>query len=206
MNFLLDSGAHSLYTKYVIKEKHKNNYNFYSTDIFYDFVDRYIKFIIKYKKYINNFVGVDVIFNPEKTLEIQEYIEKKYNIRPMPVIHYGEDLKYIDLYINKGYEYIGVGGLGQEVSKRQYFNWADLLFKKICDKKGIPKIKTHGFAMTSVDLMIRYPWHSVDSSSWLKLSAYGKIFMPKYKKGKYQWLETPAAICISNKSYEIIAI
>ena len=34
-------------------------------------------------------------------------------------------------------------------------------------------MKVHGFGMTNPNLMQRYPWYSVDLSSWLKTGMYG---------------------------------
>ena len=47
------------------------------------------------------------------------------------------------------------------VSTKDLLPWLDRIFSTyICDDKGFPKVKTHGFGLTT-SLMIRYPWYSV---------------------------------------------
>ena len=43
-------------------------------------------------------------------------------------------------------------------------------------KDGKPKVKVHGFGMTTRELLFRYPWASVDSTSWYS-SRYGGCFL-----------------------------
>jgi hypothetical protein len=201
----LDSGAHSLFTKYAMHKK-SDTFSYYDSKEFYIYVDEYAQFIIKNKEAFPVYVNVDVIFNPEKTMEVQKYLEEKWNLRPLPVFHFGEDYKYIEQYMEKGYEYIGIGGLGQKVHKSQYYDWADELFKKhICDKKGYPKVKTHGFAMTNFELLFRYPWYSVDSSSYIKNAVFGILFVPQYdwKKEDFDWLVKPMRVRITNRPMSI---
>jgi uncharacterized protein Usg len=55
--------------------------------------------------------------------------------------------------------------------------WLDRLWGNILtDKKGRPLIKVHGFGLTTASLMTRYPWYSVDSTSWLMAAASGSIY------------------------------
>lgn len=38
--------------------------------------------------------------------------------------------------------------------------------------------KVHGFGLGSPDYVFRYPWYSVDSSSWRKTASIGKAWIP----------------------------
>jgi hypothetical protein len=78
------------------------------------------------------------------------------------------------------YEYFGVSKTGDtgEVMSR-----LDRIFTKLCDKNGHCKWKIHGFGITSPQMMSRYPWYSVDSSSWIKYGAYGMAIL--FTKGKF---------------------
>lgn len=202
ISMFIDSGAHSLYTREIIKMDHTKGYEYYDTDEFYDYVDEYASFVKKNKKYIDVFVNVDVIFNPEKTWEIQTYMEEEHNLRPLPVVHYGSDIKWVFKYMDKGYDYIGIGGLGQEVTSSIYTEWADKLFDAICDTKDrTPMIKTHGFALTAFKLMLRYPWWSVDSTTWLVKSRHGKVCIPAYDQTNKKWRYDipPLDVGVSNR-------
>lgn len=199
--FFLDSGAHSLYTREVIKKEHSKGYDFYETDGFWKYVDSYADFVKRNKIGIDYYANVDVIFNPKLTWKVQKYMENQHGLRPVPVVHYGTDLKWLKKYLNDGHDYIGLGGLGQEVTREQYYNWADRVYDLLCDnKERLPIVKTHGFAMTSYSLLWRYPWWSVDSASWAKSGAFGRIYLPRKKNGKYSFEVSPFSIAVSGQS------
>ena len=184
-NLFLDSGAHGLYNQHVVKNK--NKYDWYSSFAFEEYVDKYVSFVKENKNKISVYPNIDVIFRPELTWKIQLLLEKK-GINPIPVVHYGTDIKWLKRYMARGYDYIALGGLGQTVNVRNYPNWADEIFKEICDQPShLPKIKTHGFAMTSHKLMTRYPWYSVDSKSWISFGAYGFVVIPARTNGKWDY-------------------
>jgi hypothetical protein len=196
--FFLDSGAHSLYTKYVIDRGHRDGYAFYDTDEFWSYVDSYAGFVKKYIGGIDYYANVDVIFNPEKSWEVLKYLENTHKLSPVPVIHYGTSLDWIHKHLGAGYRYIGLGGLGQEATAKAYRKWADAVFDILCPLPNrTPIVRTHGFAMTAYDLMIRYPWWSVDSATWTKVAAFGSIFVPHRRSGKYIFDEQPYMVSIS---------
>jgi hypothetical protein len=133
--------------------------------------------------------NVDVIHNPEKTWEVQQYFEKEHGLFPVPVIHAGTKLHYLDRYLKTGkYDLIGLGG-GRGMGKRKYKQWADSVFIHLCPETNNyePIVKVHGFAVTSPELMRRWPWWSVDSTTWVKLAAYGWIYIPKWSSKKRDW-------------------
>jgi len=200
VSLFLDSGAHSLYTKKVINKYHKEGYSFYDTDEFWKYVDDYADFVKKHIKYLDIYANVDVIFNPELSWKVLKYLEKK-GLKPLPVVHYGSDLKWLKKHIDEGYDYIGIGGIGQEVDVNTYYIWADRVFDKICDtEKRLPIVKTHGFAVTSVKLLFAYPWYSVDSTSWVLTGRFGSVYVPIRREDKYIYNENSLKICVSTQS------
>ena len=59
--------------------------------------------------------------------------------------------------------------------------WLDRIWGKyLTNPDGSAKLKVHGFGLISVPLMARYPWYSVDSSSWVQLGGMGNIFHPRF--------------------------
>lgn len=121
---------------------------------------------------------LDGIGDPLQTYRNQLEMEAR-GVRPLPCFHADEDPRYLDYYVNN-YEYITLGGMvGGSV--KVLSRWLDQMFEKhICDGAGRPKCKVHGFGITSVPLMERYPWHSCDSSSWVQSTAFGMIVTPKF--------------------------
>ena len=206
INVFLDSGAHSLYET-VMKEhtsarKGVVDYSYIETEKFWTYVDSYAEYIKEHKDLIDTYVNVDVIFNAEGSLRVQKYLEEEHKLSPMPVFHPKEDFKYLKHYMDN-YEYIGIGGLGQDMTRKEYFKFGDSVFEML---KG-SNIKTHGFAMTSLILMGRYPWSTVDSTSWVMFSRYGivlvprkRILVPKKRKGEYVFNENPWIVTVSERS------
>ena len=189
IKFALDSGAHSLYNiKFAGKDKDGNiikgqharatsDYDFYKTPAFKAYLEKYVQYLHERKNSLEFYVSLDIIFNPKASWEVQKYLES-CGLNPIPVFHYGEDIKWFKKYADK-YEYVGIGGLGQDITKQKFIRFCDPLFKMICDKQGRPSIKTHGFAMTSIHLVKRYPWFSVDSATHHKASFNGHLLIPK---------------------------
>ena len=152
MNIFLDSGGYSAKTKGV------------NIDI-----DEYINFIKKYEKQIQTYAVLDVIGDFEKTMENQIYMED-CGVNPLPVFHYGGELSNLELLCSK-YDYIALGGLVPYArQKKELKNWLDKCFSVIGTET-----KIHGFGMTGIDILLRYPFYSVDSTSWLGGSMRAEI-------------------------------
>lgn len=197
-NIFLDSGAFSLHVKKIVKEGDKE-YKYYHTKEFWDYVDSYANFVKKYEKYLDVYVSVDVIKHAELTLKVQDYLENTHKLKPMPVLHTGASIKEIEPYL-VNHERIGMGGLGQATNYKVYTEWADRVFKFLHSQSHQTSgWKIHGFAMTSAPLMYRYPWYSVDSSTWMGVAFYGGILIPR---GYNDYTKSPWKISISNRSPE----
>lgn len=199
IELMLDSGAHGLYNKMFrtsTRITEDSDYSYSNTPEFWDYIHSYCQYLKDNQQNFVVAVTMDVIFNPEKTWEILKIMENEYKLKVLPVFHFGEDLKWLHRYIDN-YDYIGVGGLGQEVPKTKFIYYADRIFKEICDKNGFPKVKVHGFAMTSIDCMLRWPWWSVDSTSWLVSERYALLIVPKKKKSEFDYSYPPEMVSVS---------
>jgi hypothetical protein len=143
---------------------------------------------------------LDGIGDPLKTYQNQIYMEQ-HGIRPLPCFHYGEDERYLDYYV-ANYGYITLGGM-VPVSTPQLYHWLDRIFDKhLTDGAGRPKVRVHGFGLTTVDLMERYPWYSVDSSSWVQIAMYGNILHPDY--GTLAMSTVSPALKEANRHYDTL--
>lgn len=121
---------------------------------------------------------LDSIGDAHGTYENQVKMERE-GIRPLPCFHYGDDERYLEHYI-ANYEYITIGGM-VPVRTPQLKLWLDRIWGKyLTDADGRPKLKVHGFGMTDVYLMERYPWYSVDSSTWVQSAFNGGVTVPGY--------------------------
>lgn len=121
---------------------------------------------------------LDGIGDPYKTY-VNQLAMEKLGVRPLPCFHFGEDERYLEFYI-ANYRYITIGGM-VHVSTGPLKVWLDRIWEKYLTKSdGTPKLKVHGFGLTTESLMERYPWFSVDSSSWVQMAANGAILLPGY--------------------------
>jgi hypothetical protein len=182
IDLFLDSGAYSAFTKNVKID-----------------INEYITFIKENEDVIDVYSNLDVISSAEGTWRNQIKMEK-VGLHPLPVYHYGEDISWLQKYLDRGYDYMSLGGM-VPISTADLRPWLDNLFSKyLTDEKGIPFIKIHGFGLTSLSLLFRYPWYSVDSTSWVMTSRMGGIQMPRWKGGEWCYDENSWKISVSNKS------
>lgn len=161
----LDSGAFSAWTKGVEID-----------------LEGYCEYIKRNQDIIENVGGsvlasvLDGIGDPKKTWENQKKMEQ-LGVTPLPCFHFGEPDEYLAYYI-ANYSYITIGGMvGKPAPQLQ--SWLDYIWSKfLTDSNGVPKLKVHGFGLTNIKLMGRYPWYSVDSSSWIQYALNGYIYPP----------------------------
>lgn len=147
----------------------------------------------KYAEYLNQF-DVKVAFNldtsnTDETLHNQEYLEKNTKCYIIPIYHYSEFIvpRYQGLLVDyaKKYHYIGLGGTAEGATGITHNK---LAFFDFCFSTVGIRNKIHGLAVTSFKLMLRYPWFSVDSTSWLSAEAYGKFI--DFKDGRFVGLDS----------------
>lgn len=164
-NIIIDSGAFSAWTKKIIID-----------------IDQYIalcKELFLSRKENMYFVNLDVIpgdFGRKPTKdEIEKSAQKGWNnmehmenngIKCIHVFHQHEDFKWLDKLV-KHQEYIGISP-ANDVTKQQRMVWLDQVFGRIKNT-----VKTHGFGATAQEIIHRYPWFSVDSTSWKAPAVWG---------------------------------
>ena len=164
----LDSGAFSAFTKNAAIS-----------------IDNYISYIVANQDVIEEVDGIklvsvlDSIGNAYKTYQNQKFMEQA-GVAPLPCFHYGEDERYLKYYVDN-YQYITLGGMAL-ASGQKMTVWLDHIWSKyLTNPDGTPKIKVHGFAITTPSIMRRYPWYSVDSSSWVRIGMTGSIILRSQK-------------------------
>lgn len=193
--FFLDSGAYSAWSRGTTID-----------------IDEYIAFIKANIERIEVYASLDVI--PGKpgraatTAERNEAAELSWQnyhymllegLDPLPVYHYGEDERFLTRMLDAGCPYIGIGGLVGVPGPRRVL-WLDRVFDRITDAQGKPIVKTHGFGMTSIPLIFRYPWYSVDSTTWIKMTANGSVLLPAQRDGRFVFDEIPMTVSVSARN------
>lgn len=162
------------------------------------YLDDYIDYILKWNHRLYAYANLDAIGDVDQGWVNQKYMESR-GVRPVPVYHYGEDFKWAESYVNE-YEYIGVGGIARGIPVRSLRNLFDRVFDYI-EKKNLGT-KVHGFGVTGYKFLIRYPFYSVDSTTWLKQAGFGRIMVPKFdlRTKKFNFMCTPYVVSASDVS------
>lgn len=147
LHLFLDSGAFSAWSKKIQID-----------------INDYISYIKE--NFIGKYIVLDIIGDPEQTYWNLQYMKSK-NLYPVPVYHMDDDIKYLEQLINDGYKYICLGGSAnrRRQSREEFF---DMCFE------NHPNIYFHGLGMTDTNLMKKYNWYSVDSTTWLSGRKYNK--------------------------------
>lgn len=205
----LDSGAPTIYNNWAraaksgvmgasLKNRQRDDHSYLESDVFLLYRENYVKYIKEHEHELDVYANLDVINNAEATYANQKWMEEQ-GLHPLPVWHFGTDESYLVRYLEEGYKYLAIGGLIPN-HVRTLIPALDRIWRRILtDKQGMPKIKVHGFALTSAPLVRRYPWFSVDSSSWTKAAAYGKIYIPPLRHLRWDWSGDPILYPISEQ-------
>lgn len=157
----LDSGAFSMFTQGI--------------EISFE---KYAQFIKDNQDIIEVASNLDAIGVGREQENYANHMKLKELGAPIQPVHHARDQSdWLQRYLDEGYDYIFLGGMVPE-NTVYLRNWLDHVWEKyLCNPDGTARVKVHGFGLTVHELMLRYPWYSVDSTSWVLASRYGKIFM-----------------------------
>ena len=73
---------------------------------------------------------------------------------------------YLERYAAE-YPYIALGGM-VKARKELLASWLDWCWLNyLTHEDGRPRVRVHGFGISSYWAATRYPWHSMDSCSWI---------------------------------------
>lgn len=196
--FILDSGAFTVWTQGA------------SIDL-----DEYINFCLKFPD-VSYYVNLDVIPgtpNKKRTLtpdNIQKacfygwqnyhrMIDKLPKDKVIPVYHQNDPVSWLEDYIKAGVSYIGISP-ANDCTTEQKIKWMKSFRSILFDSAGRPVVKTHGFAVTSYELMKYWEWYSVDSASWKLNAAWGGVYLPKTKNNEWIYDRKPFDVAVSPMS------
>jgi len=148
-------------------------------------LEEYAAFIKRNQSGIEVAANLDVIDSSDGTWRNQQALEA-LGVQVLPVIHIGEPMSVLDRILSK-YDHFAVGGLvpylkvgGGSSSKAKAIRFLDNVFSR---SKGR---KIHGFGVNDPRYWMRYPFYSVDATSWQNATRYGQMFRfdgsPIYKR------------------------
>jgi hypothetical protein len=174
LKIFLDSGAFSMMTQNVKVD-----------------LKEYARFVYRHQNIIETASNLDAIGTLGATkaqseataqqsydnLKTLEGWLKPEGLAIQPVHHVRDADHWLQRYIDEGYDYIFLGGMVPE-STQLLRVWLDHVWHNyLTNDDGTPKVKVHGFGLTTLELMFRYPWYSVDSTSWAMTSMFGSCII-----------------------------
>jgi hypothetical protein len=153
-------------------------------------IQEYARFILDNQDLVYRYVNLDKIpaepgryATPEEGEESArvsyENLQalKSHGLKPIPVFHQGERFYWLERMLNDGDDYIGLSY--KKVSIHGARAWLadcyDFLMKIGFDGTNI---RLHGFGNTSFSLTPVYPFFSIDSTSWVRYAAMGRMLVP----------------------------
>ena len=122
---------------------------------------------------LDGYFNLDILGDGKKNMENQLYMESN-GLKPIPVWHDGEDIRYLSNYCEK-YELVAIGGLKNIYSPAYYvklFTWL---------KQRYPDQKFHLFSIGLYALSCLYLLepYSVDLSTWVTPARFGHLIVIK---------------------------
>ena len=131
-------------------------------------VDAYAEWLHRWKHLFGHYANLDVLSDHVQSAKNQRALERK-GLTPIPVFHGGEPWRLLKAMVEK-YDYVALGGIARFHNKPVLVGWLDECFRIAEGKAGL-----HGFGMTRWELVRRFPWRSVDSSSIGSGYRYGSV-------------------------------
>ncbi len=170
----------------------------------------YIAYIKDLKPYFSSYVSMDSIPGKAGTKRTNDQVAKSAELSyknqqimkdagltPIPVFHQGESFSWLERYLKDGELHIGISS-AKDLSHPENAKWLDEVFTLLTNKDGSPIVRTHGFGITKPAFLSRYPFATVDSTTWSLSAGYGIVFIPTMgHDGKPNWLR-PMLVHISD--------
>lgn len=139
-------------------------------------MDEYIQYVKDNQDIIHLTAALDVIGDAKQSWDNFLYMKDK-GVDAIPTYHYlDHDFKYLERMV-KEVGYLAIGGVAQLNARPKLESFLDKVWSILTDSNGKPIVKVHGFAVTNVWAMRKYPWYSVDSTSYVAGSKFGCILL-----------------------------
>lgn len=158
-------------------------------------IDEYAQFVIQHSDIIYQYLTIDRIGDPVTTRANSLYLERAVGRKPMPVYHVQNSLEVLQGYIDEGHDVIAIGG-SVFVSRKRRAQLFDDIFKRFGEMGNF-----HALGLGSSDLLLRYPWFSADSSSWLNGRIFGKLLSYDGSTAVPEWMTSEEALSFNVRMF-----
>ncbi len=118
------------------------------------------------------YANLDVIGDWRAGLANLAALEGK-GLTPVPVFHLGEPWGLLEDFV-LGYDRVAIAR-GPGMCFAGMWRLLEVIFDRYSDSEGTPLCRFHGFRMTDRRVMARFPFDSVDSTTWISGSAWDEL-------------------------------
>lgn len=175
-------------------------------------IKEYCAFIKRNEPLLSCYATMDVIpgeFGRKRTSdEVEKSAQGSYKnqqkmkdkgLKPIPIFHQGEAFRWLEKYVADGEPYVGIS-TAKDLRNTEQRKWLDEVFTAITDKSGRPYIHTHGFGITNIPLLLRYPWYTADSTTWSLAAGFGLVYVPQMTDGQPDFSHLPTRVIMSGRT------
>lgn len=140
----------------------------------------YVEWAERWQHRFTAIAGPDVIGDPAKSAAATDrMIARGLKVPVLPVFHVGEDWSWLTRW--REVPYIAFGGMVPYTRQKKLLDaWLSKAFSMLPEGQ-----KVHGFGLTTWSLLTKYPWYSVDSSSWTAGFRYAQLSLFDDKRGRF---------------------
>ena len=150
-------------------------------------IDSYIAFLHEVLKKDKRMVYANLDVIGDGKASYQNWKEmRSQGLNPLAVYHINTDIKWLKKYLDRT-AYVGIGAMARTPDSKRRMALDRIWGEFLTDSNGMPTIHVHGFGLASFELMGRYPWYSIDSTSWMIPGIYGKIYVPSRLNGEWRY-------------------
>lgn len=158
-------------------------------------VTDYAAWLRRWSKHFTCAAALDVIGDPDASYtqmrELRSMIDPSLEI--LPTYHFSGAKSFDPLkrYIDEGHTYIALGGLVGSKCRSLTDAWIAR-----CFQLGGSSVRFHGFGVTAWSTLKKFPWFSVDSSTWTSGFRYGRLALFDPRTGTWTkiMMSRPASI------------
>lgn len=162
-SFLLDSGAFSYMNS---QSGHEINWD--------NYIEEYADYINRNDIELFMELDIDSLVGLKEVERLRNKLERLTGKKSIPVWHKSRGKDYW-IETVKNYDYVAIGGIvTREIPPREhkYFTW-------FLNEARKYNCKVHGLGYTSLKGLKKYPFYSVDSTSWASGSRFGAVYQFK---------------------------
>lgn len=197
---IIDSGAFSVWKSGLTIDIH--DYISFCKDV----LNKYSKYM---KIYVVNLDVIPGIWGKKPTMKERDLACKqgyenmhlliKEGLTPIHVFHQHEDYEFLK-QLSKEIDYIGISPANDQPQKSK------VKFMDSCFSILKASIKTHGFAVTAEESLMRYPFYSVDSMSYNSIMAFGRTLHTDNIKYLHNRIPEHLYYCLEKEVQKILKL